>query len=180
MSWVNNSAMKWDHRLLQTGRNLQVNDVVDQRTYFCTRICNVWQLSRAIWRVCTVSFLIILPNILNETTKINLVCFYFTFYSKMSTTNNELLHCQEYLSFRSSIPLRRLVVDSDASKVFYLIDWFSIVMFWHVASIGRVGKYTTRAHDASKHPWFVFLRPVVRPTSSSSRCLLSTPRAFES
>ncbi|XP_065352404.1 maspardin-like [Cloeon dipterum] len=37
-------------------------------------------------------------------------------------SSNELLHCQEYVSFRSSIPLRRIYVDSDSSKEWKIYD----------------------------------------------------------
>ncbi|XP_059490605.1 maspardin-like [Neocloeon triangulifer] len=38
------------------------------------------------------------------------------------SSSNELIHSQEYLSFRSSIPLRRISVDSDASKGWKIYD----------------------------------------------------------
>lgn len=46
-------------------------------------------------------------------------------------STNELLHCQEYLSFRSSIPLRRIVVDSDTSKVFKHVDYITRAIVSH-------------------------------------------------
>lgn len=40
-----------------------------------------------------------------------------SYYSKAMSYVSEYSQSQEYLSFRSSIPLRRIVVDSDSSKV---------------------------------------------------------------
>ena len=40
-----------------------------------------------------------------------------SYYSEAMSYVSEYSHSQEYLSFRSSIPLRRIVVDADSSKV---------------------------------------------------------------
>jgi hypothetical protein len=40
-----------------------------------------------------------------------------SYYSEAMSYVSEYSQSQEYLSFRSSIPLRRIVVDADSSKV---------------------------------------------------------------
>jgi len=41
----------------------------------------------------------------------------------MSSYSSELSRSQEYLSFRSSVPLRKIVVDADGTKVLFCISF---------------------------------------------------------